>query len=331
MKIDQHRIAIQTSYTASESVLTEVSERWESSLQEAQTQQVNQIELAGIIQERMREIESDVLRDLMHILTPAQQGDNNGPVVAVSREQELELKRFGIPVLRATRIEERSVTECVNAKMQGCVKTSDGREIPLDVDLSMSQSFYQKTEISEAVFTDPLVVNFNGELPGLEEACFSFDIDCDGERDQISQLSKGNGFLALDKNENGSIDDGSELFGTESGDGFADLAEYDEDRNAWIDERDTIFDKLRIWTTDGNERRLVALGESGIGAIYLGSAASEFMYRDDQGENLGALRSTGMFLYENGNVGNVSQIDFARQPLSTDSANLNTALQTVTV
>ncbi len=39
------------------------------------------------------------------------------------------------------------------------------------------------------------------------------------------------------------INDGSELFGTSSGDGFKDLATYDEDENGWIDENDSIFSK----------------------------------------------------------------------------------------
>lgn len=42
--------------------------------------------------------------------------------------------------------------------------------------------------------------------------------------------------LSLDQNGNGEIDNGTELFGTKSGDGFADLARYDLDYNGWIDE-----------------------------------------------------------------------------------------------
>ena len=36
------------------------------------------------------------------------------------------------------------------------------------------------------------------------------------------------------------------LFGTSSGDGFKDLAEYDEDGNGWIDENDSIFNRLKV-------------------------------------------------------------------------------------
>lgn len=66
---------------------------------------------------------------------------------------------------------------------------------------------------------------------------FYFDLDADGTADRISMLKSGSGFLALDKNGNGKIDDGSELFGTQSGDGFADLEEYDIDKTVGLMKR----------------------------------------------------------------------------------------------
>lgn len=61
----------------------------------------------------------------------------------------------------------------------------------------------------------------------LTERDFAFDIDLDGHADQIAFVGTGSGFLALDRNGDGEINDGSELFGPESGDGFAELAAYD--------------------------------------------------------------------------------------------------------
>ena len=79
----------------------------------------------------------------------------------------------------------------------------------------------------------------------LSDQTFYFDLDADGEEEEISML-KGSGYLALDKNEDGIINDGSELFGTGNGDGFADLARYDEDGNGWIDENDSILSLIHI-------------------------------------------------------------------------------------
>ena len=122
----------------------------------------------------------------------------------------------------------------------------------------------------------------------------------------------GSGFLALDRNNNGFVDDGSELFGPQSGNGFDELAAYDEDRNGWIDENDEIFDKLRIWTLDeeGN-KTLLALGQVGVGAIYLGNIRSEYGLKTMGNDSLGQIRSTGVFLKENGEVGTIQHVDLA--------------------
>lgn len=94
---------------------------------------------------------------------------------------------------------------------------------------------------------------------------FFFDIDCDGVEDEISKLISGSGFLALDQNGDGIINDGSELFGTQSGNGFADLAKFDSDGNGFIDENDEIFDRLKIWCMDENgQPHLYSLKEKGV-------------------------------------------------------------------
>ncbi|MCR5102232.1 MAG: hypothetical protein K6B41_12820, partial [Butyrivibrio sp.] len=121
------------------------------------------------------------------------------------------------------------------------------------------------------------------------------------------------GFLALDKNDDGKINDGAELFGTKSGDGFSDLAEYDEDSNGWIDENDSIFSKLKVWTKDENGNdKLLKLKEADVGAIYLGNADTEFSYKDMAGETNGVLRKTGIYLKESsGAAGTVAHVDLA--------------------
>ncbi len=207
-------------------------------------------------------------------------------------------------------------TEKVSFASQGHVTTADGREINFSVDLSMSRSFAQANSFSlnfgNANLCDPLVVNFDAASAGLSNVKFSFDLDADGTSDQVSALLKGSGFLALDKNEDGVINDGNELFGTQSGDGFADLASYDSDGNDWIDENDPIYDKLRIWVKDdaGNSK-LIALGEKGVGAIFLGSVSTEYGLKNSANQTNGQLRRTGVFLKENGTAGTIQHVDLA--------------------
>ncbi|MCM1190304.1 MAG: hypothetical protein NC541_13540 [bacterium] len=208
-------------------------------------------------------------------------------------------------------------SESTNFSTVGTVKTADGREINFNVNVGMSREFqeYYKDDLELASFTmcDPLVINLDTDVAQLEDQTFYFDIDADGELDEVSKLRSGSGYLALDKNGDGVINDGSELFGTASGDGFADLARYDEDGNGWIDENDAIWDKLKIWTKDENGNDvLYRLADKGVGAICLQNAATDFTQKGSSGQTLGAVRSTGVFLYENGNVGTVQHVDVAK-------------------
>lgn len=199
----------------------------------------------------------------------------------------------------------------------GTVRTADGREINFNVNVGMSREFqqYYKEDLELAPFAmcDPLVINLDTDVAQLQDQTFYFDIDADGELDEVSQLGSGSGYLALDKNGDGVINDGSELFGTASGNGFADLAKYDEDGNGWIDENDAIWDKLKIWTKDENGNDvLYRLAEKGVGAICLQNVSTDFTQKGASGQTLGAIRNTGVFLYENGNVGTVQHVDVAK-------------------
>ena len=209
-------------------------------------------------------------------------------------------------------------TENVLYKSQGKVTTADGREISFNLELGMSRSFreYYQEEYDIAQLQrvcDPLVINFDGNVANLKDQTFFFDIDADGEEDEIHELASGSGYLALDKNDDGSINDGSELFGPQSGDGFADLAEYDDDGNGWIDENDAIWKQLKIWCrNEKGESELYTLADKGVGAICLQKAATDFTLKNSDNSDKGYIRSTGIFLYENGNVGSVQHLDLAQ-------------------
>lgn len=200
---------------------------------------------------------------------------------------------------------------------EGAVKTADGRVLNFKIDMEMSRAFMEKAELihkdTVKIMTDPLVINFDGNVANVSDQKFMFDLDADGTIDEISYLSKSSGFLAYDKNNDGKINDGSELFGTKSGDGFTDLEGYDQDSNGWIDESDDIFHKLKVWmkNDDGTEC-LVSLKDAGVGAIYLGRAATQYsLNQKETNENLAAIRKTGIYLKENGVAGTIQHVDFA--------------------
>ena len=167
----------------------------------------------------------------------------------------------------------------------------------------MSRSFYEETNLSiiqqKPTLLDPLIINISGNVDAVSDQTFYFDLDADGEKEEIASLNPGHGFLALDKNGDGEIGDGSELFGALSGNGFEELAAYDLDGNGWIDEADEVFDKLRVWSLDENGNpQMFSLRESDIGAICLASAPTQFSITDELNATRGVVRQTGFFLHE---------------------------------
>ncbi|NLC28466.1 MAG: hypothetical protein GX780_06805 [Campylobacteraceae bacterium] len=221
--------------------------------------------------------------------------------------QSISSKSSGL-ARKQTSLESQGLNFEVSAKV-----VVDGKEMDFSLNLELSRTFVQTTYLSSgeiaAILKDPLVISLDGAMPSLSSKKFSFDIDSDGTSDQVSLLKSGSAFLALDRNNNGKIDDGSELFGTKSGDGFADLSKYDDDNNGWIDANDKIFDKLRIWVKTDTKDELLGLGEVGIGAIFLGNANTPFSMKSNTNELLGEMRKSGIVLFNNGRAGIVSQID----------------------
>jgi hypothetical protein len=213
------------------------------------------------------------------------------------------------------RHESYSETERTTFSARGAVRTADGLEIGFAVDLVMERSYREESRTSlrlgDAVRKqDPLVLNFAGSAAQLTDTRFSFDLDADGKAERINFVGPGSGFLVLDRNGDGKANDGSELFGPASGDGFAELAALDGDGNGWIDESDGAYGNLRIWTKDpaGNDR-LMSLGEAQVGAISLLRAATPFDIKDEANRMQGQVRSSGIFLQENGKAGTIQQID----------------------
>lgn len=209
-----------------------------------------------------------------------------------------------------------SEAESMNFSAQGVVQTADGRRIDFTLELAMERVYSREENVSvrlgDAVRKqkDPLVINFGGAAAQLTDTKFSFDIDSDGKTDQVSFVGPNSGFIALDKNNDGKINNGSELFGAKSGDGFKDLAAYDQDKNGWIDENDPVFEQLKVWSKDAQGKdSLVGLKLKGVGALYLGKTATPFELKNGNNDSLGTIRSGGVYLNENGSAGTLQQVD----------------------
>lgn len=204
--------------------------------------------------------------------------------------------------------------ESVSFSAGGMVQTADGREISFSVDLAMSREYFSEEMIeinAGAPLIDPLVINYEGRASELADMTFEFDLNVDGQTEVINNLKPGHGFLVFDRNEDGIVNDGSELFGPTTGDGFSELAEYDDDGNNWIDENDAIYEKLSVWRRDGAMDYLDSLKDANVGAIYLGNTDTQFDLKNDDNDLYGRIQKTGVYLKESGEVGTIQQIDLS--------------------
>ncbi|WP_051305772.1 hypothetical protein [Desulfogranum mediterraneum] len=224
---------------------------------------------------------------------------------------------LGFSVRRAELVHHSIFTqqEQIRVSAGGSVQTADGREISFTFGLEMERQSVsvQSTSLGLApLFIDPLVLNFGGNPPFMSDSSFQFDLNGDGVEDELACPGSGCGFLSFDRNRDGIINDGLELFGPSSGSGFGELAGFDSDGNQWIDEQDPIFARLQVWMMgDHGEGQLLSMKEAGVGAISIGHVGSRFTLESSTGMVVGQVKASGIFLSEAGEVRSLQEIDLA--------------------
>ena len=230
-----------------------------------------------------------------------------------SRDNESPQMGFGLSIDHSTSTIE---SEKLSFEAIATVITSDGRSIDISLNLKYSSRIETTSQLSlrfGQALKDPLILNFSGSAAELSSQKFEFDLDIDGSVDQVPKLNSDSAFLALDKNGDGIINDGSEFFGAASGNGFAELTQYDQDNNQWIDEKDDVFSQLWLYRPDSTgQQQLISLNQKGVGALFLGNLETPFQLVDNKDQQLqGEIRSSGLFLYEDGQAGSIHQLDLA--------------------
>ncbi len=225
-------------------------------------------------------------------------------------ENTAALQRGGGFLLSVEHTRVRKCVDTIEFDSSGSVQTADGRSITFNMGLSVERSVATSCRWNDYEFLDPITLSFDDGLEALSGGTFSFDLTGDGRNERIASLAQGSGFLALDVNGDGVINNGLELFGPQSGNGYDELSRYDTDGNMWIDENDPIFDQLKIWKGAGSaDARLISLREAGVGALSLASVAADFDMKDSSGRSLGQVSRAGLFLMENGEARSMQEID----------------------
>ncbi|WP_051534566.1 hypothetical protein [Deefgea rivuli] len=222
-----------------------------------------------------------------------------------------QLQVFAVEQLR----ESEQCSFAANGKV--CLADGSTRQFAVDYQLS------RQTETTRALgaqwmnLQDPLVLDFGAPTALLSDKTVEFDLDCDGKKELMTMPSSSSAWLFLDRNRNGRADDGSELFGPKTGQGFTELAALDEDHNGWIDEGDAAFKDLRLWQqldtgVEGDGVR--SLSQAGVGALAVVSAKTEFSIVQ-QGDVLGQIRASSVWLGEHSGAGVLRQIDVGTKPI----------------
>jgi len=186
--------------------------------------------------------------------------------------------------------------------------------------------------------SDPLTLDLDGdglETTGIDSANpILFDHDGDGTANATGWVKPDDGYLVLDRNENGLIDNGTELFGDstplldengdvvgQAADGFAALAAEDTNGDGIVDANDANWDKLRVWqdlNSDGktDEGELKTLEELGVAGFHVAKEENNQVLA-----NGNAIADLGSYIKTDGSegalgevTGNMADIDLADNP-----------------
>lgn len=156
---------------------------------------------------------------------------------------------------------------------------------------------------------DPIMLDLDNdgiETTDIIEGIY-FDHDQDGFAEATAWVGEDDGLLVMDRNGNGTIDDGSELFGnytplsdgSTANDGYEALTDLDSNSDGVIDANDEEFSSLQVLKGDGT---LLKLEEAGIQSISL-----DYTETDITDENENQQVATGTYTKTDGTTGEVGE------------------------
>lgn len=194
-----------------------------------------------------------------------------------------------------------------------------------DIPPAVSDDFTRAQETPQR--RDPLTFDLDGD--GIETIGINpnspilFDHDSDGVKTATGWVKADDAFLVLDRNGNGTIDSGRELFGDSTpslaggnaADGFAALADQDTNADGKVDANDANFANLRLWQdlnqngiSEANE--LFTLSDAGIASITVAKIENSVLLPNGNViADVGSYTRTDGSAGELGTTGNLGDVD----------------------
>ncbi|MBI4557954.1 MAG: hypothetical protein HY706_10260 [Candidatus Hydrogenedentes bacterium] len=163
---------------------------------------------------------------------------------------------------------------------EGATNATQIQFFQFSLQLEFNFEYSEEVQITqgEVQKSDPITLDLDGD--GIELTSYQlgarFDITGKGQLVKTAFVTGGDAFLALDRNANGVVDSGLELFGDQRGaiNGYEELRKLDSNGDGMLDAKDTDFDKLLLFRDNGNGKtepgELVSLADAGIVALSLG-------------------------------------------------------------
>ena len=195
--------------------------------------------------------------------------------------------------------------QAVQASFSGELQLNDGSNISFAFDFSMAVSWVRYS-YTEQPLQDPLIVSLSGSPVQLSNDSELFDLRNDGSKVRLPQLAAQQYYLAYDRNNDRQVNNGTELFGPQTGQGFAELAAFDDNGNGFIDPSDDIWQYLYLWRPN---QPLQSMTEAKLGAFSVSSVATPMPLLDKKQQKTGEIQRSGLAFTDNARPVLLQQID----------------------
>jgi len=198
---------------------------------------------------------------------------------------------------------------------QGSVTTDSGQQINFQLGLMMSRAFHSSqdsvVQVGDAARRDPLVVNDSGAAAQFTGSSVSLPSGDGGAASAVPTLDAHSGYLVYDPTGASTLSSTNQLVGASTGNGFTELAQYDKDKNGWIDENDQVYSQLRVWKPSAQGSGVMeTLKQAGVGAIYLGAESTPFQLKNSKDTTVGDVAETSVYLNDNGTAGTIQEVNY---------------------